>query len=85
MITLNNFIKKKPYLIWYVKDYKTLSKEAIVESVLNYGDFSDFKRLIRILGIKNISRIFKKQLKAKRVNYDLKIINYFKLYFAKYA
>ena len=56
-----------------------------MESVLNYGDFSDFKRLIRILGIKNISRIFKKQLKAKRVNYDLKIINYFKLYFAKYA
>lgn len=85
MLTLTNFIKKKPYLIWYVKDYKSLSKEAIVESVLNYGDFSDFKGLIHILGIKKISGIFKKQLKAKRVNYDLKIINYFKLYFAKYA
>lgn len=85
MLTLTNFIKKKPYLIWYVKDYKSLSKEAIVESVLNYGDFSDFKGLISILGIKKISRIFKKQLRQKRVNYDLKIINYFKLYFAKYA
>lgn len=85
MLTLTDFIKKKPYLIWYVKDYKSLSKEAIVESILNYGDFSDFKGLIPILGIKKIARIFKKQLRQKRVNYDLKIINYFKLYFAKYA
>lgn len=85
MFTLTDFIKRKPYLIWYVSDHKSISEEAIVESVLNYGDFIDFKKLISILGIKKISRIFTKQLKQKRVNYDRKIINYFKLYFAKYA
>ncbi|OGX60478.1 MAG: hypothetical protein A2471_04775 [Omnitrophica WOR_2 bacterium RIFOXYC2_FULL_45_15] len=85
MRALVNFIKKKPYLIWYVKDYNSLSEEAVVESTLNYGDFSDFKGLISLLGIKKISRIFKKQLRQKRVNYDPKIINYFKLYFSRYA
>ena len=65
MRALVNFIKKKPYLIWYVKDYNSLSEEAVVESTLNYGDFSDFKGLISLLGIKKISRIFKKQLRAK--------------------
>ena len=84
-MTLANFIKKKPYLIWYVKDHKALSEEAAVEAILNYGDFPDFKRLITILGIKKISRIFSEQLKRKRVNYDPKIINYFRLYFSKYA
>lgn len=84
-MTLANFIKKKPYLIWYVKNYESLSKESIVESVLNYGDFPDVKGLISILGIKRVYAIFKKQMRQKRVNYDPKIINYFKLYFAKYA
>ena len=84
-MTLTDFIKKKPYLLWYVKDYKSISDEAVVEAILNYGDFPDFKQLISILGIKKISGIFSEQLKRKRVNYDPKIINYFKLYFSKYA
>ena len=84
-MTIKGFIKARPYLVWYTRDFKRLSPEAIVEGVLNYGDFADVKKIIAILGVKKVADIFSKQLKKKRVNYDAKIINYFKLYFAKYA
>lgn len=84
-MTINDFVKERPYLVWYVKDSEHLSQESIIEHTLNGGDFNDVKELISILGIKKIAGIFKKQLKQKRVNYNPKIINYFKLYFKKYA
>lgn len=84
-MTIHDFIKKRPHLIWYSKDYKHLSEASIVEAVLNYGDFEDCKKMFAIMGIKKVARIFNKQLKRKRVNYDPKIINYFKLYFKKHA
>lgn len=82
---IRNFVKKRLYLFWYVNDIEHLSKSAIVEGVLNYGDFEDVKKLISIIGLKRTARIFRKQLKQRRVNYDDKIMNYFKLYFDKYA
>lgn len=87
MLTINEFIKKRPYLVWYTKNYDGLSKEAIVEAVLNYGDFDDVKKMISILGVKKTAAIFSKQTswRRKRINYTPKIMNYFKLYFAKYA
>ncbi|OGY45339.1 MAG: hypothetical protein A2729_00685 [Candidatus Buchananbacteria bacterium RIFCSPHIGHO2_01_FULL_39_14] len=84
-MTIQTFIKQRPYLIWYVKDFNQLSAAAIVEAVLNYGDFSDVKKLIAILGMKKTAAIFRKQIRVKRINYDPKIVNYFKLYFKKYA
>lgn len=39
-----SFIKEKPYLFWYIKDLENLSNESIVEHVLNYSDFNDFKK-----------------------------------------
>lgn len=82
---VNEIIKKKPYLIWYVKDYDALDDAAVVEAVLNYGDWDDVRELIKILGIKNVAKIFKKQTSGWRTNYDKKIINYFNLYFHKHA
>lgn len=82
---IHAFIKKRPYLIWYTRDFEHLSEEAIVEAVLNYGDFDDVKKIIFILGIKKVAKIFRKQIRQKRINYDRKIMNYFKLYFDKYA
>ena len=84
-MTSNNFIKKKPYLIWYTKDYQGLSQEAIVEAVLNYGDWQDVEKLISILGIRKTAEIFRAKSKQKRCNYDSKVKNYFQLYFDKYA
>jgi hypothetical protein len=84
-MTINEFIKKRPHLIWYTKNYDRLSKKSIVEHVLNYGSWQDVQEMIKILGIKKTADIFNKQILQKRINYDKKIMNYFKLYFARYA
>lgn len=84
-MTINEFIKQKPHLIWYTKNYDGLSKEAIVEAVLNYGDFDDVKKIIEILGIKEVAAIFREQAARPRCNYRPEIKNYFQLYFTKYA
>lgn len=84
-MTLENFIKKRPSLIWYTKNYKGLTAEAIVEATLNYGDWDDVQALIKILGIKRTAKIFQKQANQKRCNYHEKSKHYFLLYFKKYA
>lgn len=84
-MTIQNFIKKRPYLVWSVQDYQDLSEEAIVEAVLNYGEFNDVKKLINLLGIRKTAHIFKKTSQGTRSNYRPKIKNYFDLYFKKYA
>lgn len=84
-MTIQNFIKKRPYLVWYTKNLNNLSEEAIVESVLNYGDFEDVKKMISILGIKKTADIFERETKKKRNNYRPEIKNYFHLYFNRYA
>ncbi|MCK5085006.1 MAG: hypothetical protein KAQ64_05125 [Candidatus Pacebacteria bacterium] len=84
-MTIKDFIKKRPYLVWYVEDLSSISEEAIVEAVLNYGNFDDVQEMIGILKIKKVARIFQKQINRKRNNYNPKIKNYFKLYFKKYA
>lgn len=87
-MTIHDFIKKRRYLIWWVKDYDKLNAEAIVEATLNYGDWSDIQTLIKILGIKKVAKIFRaksKPSKMGRQNYLPEVINYFQLYFQKYA
>ena len=84
-MTIRQFIKKRPYLSWYVKDLERLSPEAIVEATLNYGDWEDVKRLIGILKIKRVAGFFEGQIRRKRNNYDPQIRNYFELYFRKHA
>ena len=82
---INEFIKKRPYLVWYTKNYDGLSKETIVEATLNYGDWDDFKELVKILGIRKMAEIFRKQTSGFRTNYRPEVSNYFRLYFNKYA
>jgi hypothetical protein len=66
-MTINDFIKKRPHLIWYTKDYDKLSPEAIVEAVLNYGDWDDVKKVIEILGIKKNRLHFQEEIKTKKM------------------
>jgi hypothetical protein len=84
-MTIHSFIKKRPYLIWYVKDLEDVSESSVVEHVLNYGNFDDFKVLMGIMGVDNMAKIFRKQIRSKRCNYNPKVKNYFSLYFKKYA
>ncbi len=84
-MTIQEFIKKRKYLVWYVKDLEKLNNEAIVEAVLNYGDWNDVQKMFDILGIKEVAKIFRKRIGGMRCNYHLKTKNYFNLYFNKYA
>jgi hypothetical protein len=84
-MTIESFVKEKPYLFWYIKDVSGLSNDSIIEHTLNYGDFDDFKKILEIMGIESIAQIFRNQLKNKRNNYRPEVKNYFTLYFDKYA
>lgn len=82
---LSQFIKKRPHLVWGTDNYDGLSEEAIVGATLQYGDFSDVKKLLHILGIKEVARIFRTQLRRKRHNYSPNIAHFFTLYFKEHA
>ncbi len=87
-MTIGEFVRKRKYLFWSTKNYDGLSKEAVVEAILNYGDMNDVRELISLLGIKEVAKIFynkSKKSKMGRQNYRPEIINYFNLYFHKYA
>jgi len=85
---MTDFIKERKHLIWWVKDYDRLEASAIVEATLNYGDWADVQTLIKILGIKEVAEIFRAKSKPSamgRQNYRPEVVNYFSLYFNKYA
>mgnify|MGYP001572622856 CR=1 FL=1 len=87
-MTIHEFIKKRAYLVWYVKDIDNLPEESIVEHVLNYGDWSDVQEMVKILGIQKIAKIFQDKSapdKFGRQNYRPEIKHYFQLYFNRYA
>ena len=84
-MTLQDFIKKMPYLVWSTRNYAALNSEAIVEAVLNYGNWEDFKKMIKILGLKKTAKIFREKSGQKRCNYRPEVKNYFTLYFNRYA
>ena len=85
LIKAREYIKIRPYLVWSTKNYEGLSPEVIVESILNYGDWNDFLFIKDLFGVKDLNEIFEKILKKRRVNLCPQTINYFKLYFNKYA
>lgn len=84
-MTLGEFVRKRKYLFWSTQNYDGLSKEAVVECILNYGDMNDVRELITLLGIKEVAKIFHEQTHRSRINYRPEIKNYFQLYFQKYA
>ncbi|MDO8512386.1 MAG: hypothetical protein Q7S57_03875 [bacterium] len=84
-MTTGDFVRKRKHLFWSTKNYDGLSNGAIIEGVLNYGDMDDVRELFKLIGIKEVAKIFREQTNRPRVNYDPKIINYFSLYFKKYA
>ena len=82
---IQNLFIKKPYLAWFVKDKKGLSKQSMLEQILNYGNWQDYLEAERDLGVKEAKTIFENLKNRKRTNLRPKTINYFSLYFAKYA
>lgn len=85
MNIIQNLFLEKPYLAWFVKDKKGLSKQSMLEQIFNYGSWQDYLETEKDLGIKEVKAIFEDLKNRKRTNLRPKTINYFNLYFAKYA
>ncbi len=81
------FIRQHSNLFWYTPEDKKedIGPELLVETILNYGTMDDVKNLLKILGIKETSRIFFSAEGRKKLNYYPEVYNFFSLYFKRYA
>lgn len=82
---VQDIIKNKPYLAWYINQSTELSDEVVLEQVLNYGDWDDVSNFISIQGMTKTAELFTKTNEKDRSNYRPEIANYFTLYFKKHA
>lgn len=82
MVKVQDIIKKKPYLAWYVKNVENLSDESVLEHVLNYGNWDDVQSFIKIKGLQGTRDIYHQTLQKSRTNYPDNIKHYFDLYFS---
>ena len=84
---IKNFIREHKHLFWWIKEesIENISLNLLVETILNYGNERDVKQLFNLVGIKKVADIFKNQISKKRMNYSQRTVNFFKLYFNKYA
>lgn len=80
-----DIIRQNSSLIWYTKSYDQLGIRSITEAVLNYGTWSEFKSLSKIIGVKTLAQVFIFLDSMPRNNLLPKVRNYFRLYFKHYA
>jgi len=85
MSKIFRLFEEKPYLAWYVRDKKKMSEESMLEHILSYGNWEDFLTVENTWGIEKTNTLYKNLKSKKRVNLRPQTINYFDLYFAKYA
>lgn len=84
---IQQFIHEQRALFWYIReDKKTeISLEHLVETILIYGDVPEIRKLIQLIGMKKVAGIFHRQTSRPRNNYPERTMNFFSLFFAKYA
>jgi hypothetical protein len=81
------FIREHSNLFWYTPEDKKeeISNEFLVETILNYGDMNDVRKLIKIIGIGRLSEIFSGLQGRKILNYYPEIYNFFSILIKRYA
>jgi len=87
---LEQFILKHKSLFWYTPEssLNRISDSFVVETILNYGDINSVKSLFKIMGIKNVAKIFFADInlsERRKNNYYELTLNYFSLLFNRYA
>ena len=84
---LKAFIREKSSLFWSVPENKKeeVSPALLVETILNYGSMDDVRKLVRLMGLNEVSRIFFSAKGRQKLNYYPEIYHYFTLLFQKYA
>lgn len=78
---IKEFIRQHSNLFWYTPEDKKeeISNEFLVETILNYGDMNDVRKLIKIIGIERLSEIFSGLQGRKIMNYYPEIYNFFSI------
>ena len=81
------FILENSSLFWYTPQDKKedIGPELLVETILNYGDLNSIRKLFKLMGIIEISKVFFNATGRKKLNYYPEIYNFFELYFRKNA
>lgn len=87
---MQNFIREHSDLFWFTPEEQkaNISKDILVETVLNNGDLNTVKELMKLLGIKQTAKIFTDSINKsdrRKGNYHELTINYFTLFFNRYA
>jgi len=84
------YIEDRQAFFWYSPALKseTVNDELLVEHILNYGSMDDVRNLFKVMKIKDVAKIFFNSInksERRKNNYHKLIINYFTLFFNKYA
>ena len=84
------FIREHSELFWYTPEdqKKNISKEFLVETILNNGDIIAVRQLIKLLGVQTSAQIFFDSIHMsdrRKGNYHELTINYFTHFFNRYA
>lgn len=87
---IKKFIREHSNLFWYTPEDKKeeISHEFLVETILNYGDIKAVKQLVNLIGIKKTALIFFDSIQLsdrRKGNYHELTINFFTLFFRRYA
>jgi len=80
---IKKYIKEHSSLFWSIPENARgkISLNLLIETILQYGDIPDIRRLFELAGIEKVAEIFSYQIAQRRCNYKPSTINYFKLYF----
>lgn len=84
---LIKLIDDNKYLFWSIsrEDLDKISLDAVVENFLNNGDVAEIRKLIELVGIQEVARIFYRQISRSRINYHKRTIEFFIHYFKRHA
>ena len=85
---VQHFINEKSHLFWHIPEQKkeNISLNVFVETILNYGDIHDVKKIFSMIGIEKVAEIFYASVNdRKRNNYFPQVINFFNLYFKRHV
>ncbi len=87
---IQNFILEHSNLFWFTPEEQKgkISKEVLVETILNYGDLAAIKQMMKLLGVRKSAQIFFDSINKsdrRKGNYHELTVNYFTLFFNRYA
>jgi len=87
---VKKFIEDHQHLFWYSPAPKseTVSDELLVETLLNYGSLAQIQTLFDLMSMREVAKIFFHSInlsKRRKNNFFEPTVNYFTLFFNRYA